>query len=435
MYHNKTLPTIIELLQILEKDHEEDKYLYRGQTKRYEPHRWVVNHENREVEALYPGDFRFHYKNVDFSPQYHEQRIRQATAARAYGRNIRDQFITFLTITLLADDQNGAWLMEKYPEMIKSMKDKKPPQDSHFYRVAWSFAQHYVVATALTDLTFSLRVAAWFATEPWDPNGKRPKAGGRGVIYRIHRTKLESILKNANYIFQINSMIMPELFLVDIRDIPSSFARRPSAQQGASLYGFDQPIVIAAAFKGGAIEAFDFEQQPGLNIGISREEVVPNDDPFLSKLENFKAFRDIIRPLNIDSEPKENNANELLEKANSVLHLGLISAHEVDKIRLTEQTMATIFDQITRHGQIEFRYLMIVENEPLKAVVCGITAEPMNLVGGLSPTMLKAVGFGDQALRLWIPDNSGMTVKIGHWEEVKEFIDSASKAVREAKIG
>jgi hypothetical protein len=32
MYPDKTLPTIIELLQILEKDHEEDKYLYRGQT-------------------------------------------------------------------------------------------------------------------------------------------------------------------------------------------------------------------------------------------------------------------------------------------------------------------------------------------------------------------------------------------------------------------
>ncbi|HEX9786224.1 MAG TPA: hypothetical protein VGA56_26290 [Opitutaceae bacterium] len=54
-----SLPDILELLQWLKSEHEEDGHLYRGQMRRDAPHRWTVKKEQREVEALYPADYRF----------------------------------------------------------------------------------------------------------------------------------------------------------------------------------------------------------------------------------------------------------------------------------------------------------------------------------------------------------------------------------------
>jgi len=305
--------------------------------------------------------------------------------------------------------------------------------------MAWSLAQHYVIATALTDLTFSPRIAAWFATEPWDPGGKRPAPGERGVIYRIHRSKLESILARATELSRAMSEAegaarAPEFFLVDIRDVPTSFARRPAAQHGASLYGFDQAHIIAAAFKGGAIEAFEFEHRPGLDIEVGREDVVPTEDAFLPKLERFQAFRDMLSPKPVGSALKQNGAPSLLDRASAVFNMGIISAREVKRVRLTDRTIASVFDQIKRRGEIDFRYLMVVEDEALKAVLVAFTAEPMNLVPGPSPTVLSSFGLGGQALRLWKPGGSE-TVEVGNWETVGKFIGSASALAREATSG
>ena len=95
-------PTIVELIQMLTSEHKDDLYLYRGQMERYKPHKWKTEQEERSVEALYPADYRFHYKHNDFSPKNLEHISRQVIAARAYGRTIRDQFNAFLFITLLA---------------------------------------------------------------------------------------------------------------------------------------------------------------------------------------------------------------------------------------------------------------------------------------------------------------------------------------------
>ena len=434
-------PDIIELLQQLQAEHEEDRSLYRGQLKRYNPHRWTVEQELREVEALYPADYRFHYQHKDFSRENLDRNVQRVSAARAFGRTVRDQFGLFLFVTLVTEGEQGAraWALERFPELVAAVKAGKPPQESHFFRMAWSLAQHYVIATALTDLTFSPRIAAWFATEPWDPEGERPPAGERGVIYRIDRSKLEPILARATELSRVMSEAegaaqAPEFFLVDIRDMPTSFARRPAAQHGASLYGFDQAHIIAAAFKGGAIEAFEFEHRLGLEIGIGREDVVPTEDPFLPKLERFQAFREAVSAKASYSTPEQKEAPSLLERANSVLNMGLVSARETERVRLTDRTFASVFDQVKRRGEIEFRYLMLVEDEALKAVLCAITAEPMNLVPGLSLTALKSIGLGGQALRLWKPGGS-VTVEVGNWETVGEFIESASAAARKATAG
>lgn len=400
-------PDILELIHDLQTAHEEDRHLYRGQLKRYEPHRWTAQQELREVEALYPLDFRFHYQEKDFSRENLDRIVQRVSAARAFGRTVRNQFAVFIYLTLEAEGEPGAWAREReqFPELYAAVKAGKPPQDSHFFRMAWSLAQHYGKATALTDLTFSLRIAAWFATEPWDPGGKRPAAGERGVIYRIHRPKLEAILARATELSRAMSEAegvaqAPEFFLVDIRDVPTSFARRPAAQHGASLYGFDHAHIIAAAFKGGAIEAFEFEHRPGLDIGVGREDVVPTEDPFLPKLERFQAFRDVFSPKPVGSELKQSGAPSLLDRASTVFNMGLVSAREVERVRLTDRTIASVFDQVEHLGEIEFRYLMLVEDEALESVLCAITAEPMKLAQGLPPAVLSSIGLGAQALRL-----------------------------------
>ena len=348
-------PDILEVLKHLQKEHEENCYLYRGQIRQYEPHRWTVGRELREVEALYPADFRFHYQNKDFSRENPDLNAQRISAAREFGRVVRDKFAEFLFVTLLAEDEQDAWewALERFPELGEAVNAGTPRLDSHFYRMAWSLAQHYVIATALTDLTFSPRVAAWFATEPWDPCEKHPAAGERGVIYRIHRSRLESILARATELSRVMSATegapqTPEFFLVDIRDIPANFARRPAAQHGASLYGFDQPHIIAAAFKGGAIEVFEFKHQQGLDIGIVRKDVIPTEDPFLAKLERFQACLKASGPESIGSVPKENDIPDPLKRANTALNMGIISAREVERIQLTEGIFAIVFDQVKR---------------------------------------------------------------------------------------
>jgi hypothetical protein len=303
--------------------------------------------------------------------------------------------------------------------------------------MAWSLAQHYLIATALTDLTFSPRVAAWFATEPWDPDAPRPMDGERGVLYRIHKAKLESILARATELSSAMALAegsppAPAFFLVDIREIPAKFAKRPSAQQGASVYGFDQAHVIAAAFLGGAIDAFEFTHRSNVRLDVSREDVVPSEDPFLEKVARFHAFRGALATRAGELAAAEGAEPSALDRANTVFNMGLISAHEVKKVRLSERMVATAFDRVQKSGEIEFRYLMLVEDEQLKSVLCGVSAEPIKLAPGLTPEIMDAMGLGGfQALRLWLPDGSRPSGH-GAWKTVDEFVESAAAVARRA---
>ena len=132
-----------------------------------------------------------------------------------------------------------------------------------------------------------------------------------------------------------------------------------------------------------------------------------------------------------EGAPLKPGAPALLERASTIFNMGLISARQVETIRLSKRNVASVFDQVKRRGENECRYLMLVEDEPLKAVVCAFTAEPMTLVPGLSPAALTSIGLGGQALRLWKPEGS-MTVGLGNWETIGEFIEGASAAAREA---
>jgi hypothetical protein len=437
-----SLPDAGELLQQLERDHRADRHLYRGQLRRHAPHRWKAQGEEREVEALYPADYRFHYEHRDLSPESSEAILGKVTAARAYGRTVRDQFVLFLIGRLASMGQAADWFVPAFRELQAAVAEHRPPHDTAFYRVAWSLAQHYLVATALTDLTVSPRVAGWFATNPWDAAAPGPAAGERGVIYRVDRVPLQDILLRGTALMRAwqereGHVAAPELFLVDIRDIPPELARRPAAQQGASLYGFDQSHVLAAAVEGGAVEAFEFSHRPDVRAGPAREDVIPPDDPFLRHLELFQMAREALRPKSASPSAEATGRPDLLERANTVLRLGLRSARESRRVQLTDRYAATVFDQIDRLGDIRFQHLLIVEDKKDGTVVCAVSAEPMAVPDALRSVpqaALEKVGFGGDALGFWTSAGR-RTLDVGTWSSADAFTERALEAARQAIRG
>ena len=431
-----SLPDVLDLLGQLEADHRADRHLYRGQMRRYEPHRWTAFHEERSVEALYPADFRFHYGHQDFSGQHAARISARVSAARAHARQVRDLFTSMLMLHLAGMGESAGWAFALFPEFGESVRQRTTPMDTRFFRAAWSLAQHYVVATALTDVTFDPRIAAWFATQPWAADGPGPDLERPGVLYRIDRDRIEPILHNGSQLARMmaeqeGSVRPPELFLVDIRDIPSDFARRPTSQQGASIYGFDQALVIAAAFKGGAVEAFEFQHGPGVDVGVGREAVIPPDDPFLPFVERFRQALAATQP-RVSSASEMDAHPSVLALASDTLRLGITVARERERIDLTERVMATVMDQIERRGQIPFRYLMVVCDEKDRIVLGAITCESVPVspeLRALPPAALAAIGFGGDVLRLWTVGGSG-TVDVGGWPSITEFTERALEIAR-----
>jgi len=311
--------------------------------------------------------------------------------------------------------------------------------DTHYFRMAWSLAQHYLVGTALTDVTFDLRVASWFATNEWDPSKPGPKDGEIGVIYRIQRPQLEQVLAAGSLVglyfaAEQNLTPPPDLFLVDIREIPSEFARRPRVQHGASIYGFDQPHVVSFAMQKGAIEAFEFIHRSRVDIGIGREDVVPPEDPFLEPLQRFIGVQRCLSPNRAQMSDPDSPALDCLNRANTVLKLGVESARHAPTHELTGEVIAYVFDEVERMGRIRFSHLMVVEHKPSKAIECAISAEPMDLfpeLKALPPGTLARLGFGSDTLRHWSLSGSP-TVALGQFTSIDKFTARALELVRQA---
>jgi hypothetical protein len=96
---------IRELLEFLERERASDEYLCRGQTKRYDRHTWKTPDRTLEIEAVYPQDYRFFY----YEHEPTETTAFKVSAAREFGRDVRDQFFQFLAIYLTTIVDRDAW--------------------------------------------------------------------------------------------------------------------------------------------------------------------------------------------------------------------------------------------------------------------------------------------------------------------------------------
>jgi tetratricopeptide (TPR) repeat protein len=403
----------IALLRQLEATHEPGIHLYRGQTRRF-THDWIDDAGPVRLESLYPSDYRFitRYDGRERIPPH------DITAARSHGRTIRDQFAAAVTMRALSGDPAFAWLqghVTGYAEHAARVFDasdrgrrvlelaRETDQDlsavsTPLARILWSLAQHYLIATALTDVTFAPRVAAWFATHPWDASHPVPSEGA-GVIYRFRRPELEAVLERRTRAMRDwargqGLLPAPALFCVDIREIPVSFASRPGGQEGGSIYGFDQPKVLRDVFESGCAEIFEFRHGPAAaSLGSLRERIMPADDPFLPRGDAIRAALAVLKPRLASREPAnapggaETGAADYLQHVVTTARLAILGARFTGRVPLEDGHAGYHFVDIetlpgASHG---YAHLLVIVNDKTRGVSGYVSAEPMGPAGTARP--------------------------------------------------
>jgi hypothetical protein len=312
---NRVFENVKGLVEFLDTDHAEGRYIYRGQLGRRSAYRTMDRAENEfAYENVFPADFRFitKYVGVDKS-----QLANELSTVRKRSRERCFQFIRHVANHCSGNSTEGIalrqWLMEAFPGQLLSIQllphliERGIPDVAVFgdgftaaglWKLLWALAQHYELATALLDVTFSPQVAAWFATQDW--SGERPSPQtGRGVIYRFDLPALRGLLTFFSFIeaAQAEKKGMPGSprmppFIQDLRAIPASCASRPLGQQGASIYGLDSVWLLECISASGVLEVFEFDHTGSADIGISRDTIRPADDPFLAIAQTFQSVVD-----------------------------------------------------------------------------------------------------------------------------------------------
>jgi hypothetical protein len=306
---NRVFDNVASLLNFLNEEHRLEKYVYRGQLGRREAYRTADRAENEFVyENLFPSDFRFITKHRTSDKTLFEDEM--ATVHKHAGERCFE-FLKHVTRFCSGNLPEGlalrAWLNEAFPDqlgIVKLLPDalgKGAPHLSVFdsfsaaglWKLLWALAQHYELATALLDVTFSPDIAAWFASEDWAGTRAAPTSG-RGVIYRFDLQALQGLLVFYGLLEQLQSKRlgrsvparMPPFFQ-DLRAIPLNCASRPKGQQGASIYGFDSVWLLESVAYSGVMEVFEFEHTNSIEISISRDLICPEADPFLAITRSF----------------------------------------------------------------------------------------------------------------------------------------------------
>jgi len=438
----------ITLLQHLEENHDPNVHLYRGQTRRF-VHDWDDGNGSVPLEALYPTDFRFITKYAGAS----QLRAQDISAARDYGREIRNLFTKSMTLRALSGDPAYAWLavdLRAYMDHLTKLASAKggsknlidiareSEEDISTYSIPlfqlfWSLAQHYLMATALTDVTFSPRVAAWFATHPWNPSEQAPTQGS-GVIYRFRRPYLEEVLERESksmttLAYRIGEARPPDLFFADIRRVPATFAKRPSGQQGGSIYGFDQPRVLRAVFESGAAEVFEFRHsENAASLASLRKVAIPDDDHFIKLKTAIESGLTSIKTRfgRMNSElglPGGAAASEYLGRLIVVARLSIDSARFSQRISLEDDYVAYHYVDIESHGSHGYAHLLAIVNERTQGVLGYVSSEPL---GGV------AIGVKLFILVTWLEGRRAVTGVDGGLDSSERFIEQAIPLAKKA---
>ena len=314
----RTFDTLGAVRSLLERDANAGPYIYRGQINRY---RARAGRSGMTFEALFPSDYRPAVRNGRLPSD-----LAAFSQARDIGRDRRDRFMEFLEAEADAGAAGLDWLGEMmrtesmryamcYAEalLLPGYSDDFQQWDfatriavielnrkyqlglaSRKTRALWSLAQHYGLATALSDWTHSIDVALWFSTNPWSIDAPAPTNGG--YVYRIDLPRLLAILDAYNEVAardarQRGETPPPDFFVELLDAIPATAALRPANQAGLSVYGLDQLPVLAALFEGRdpIAEIFRFERSEEDSNALTRDHITPSEDPFLAFAERFDA--------------------------------------------------------------------------------------------------------------------------------------------------
>ena len=112
--------------------------------------------------------------------------------------------------------------------------------------------------------------------------------------------------------------------------------------------------------------------------------MVPEDDPFLSVVERFHAVRQKVAPKTASADGRGTSVKSVssLERVSTVLQIPLKAEREVERIALTDKSVAVLFDDLESQGEIRYKYLVVVIDEPTGAIVCAVAVGERQKVGG-----------------------------------------------------
>jgi Flp pilus assembly protein TadD len=441
---------ILELLAHLEGEHDTENHLYRGQLGRH-THYWVDENGPIKLEAIYPSDFRFITKYSNPAQFV----FADIPAARQRGRTIRDLFITALIALAEIDTPKWSWLKDDFQLygahlswLNEQMERGRSPKDlsktaekdisllsTSLHRLLWSLAQHYLIATALTDVTFSPLVAAWFATQQWDER-EPPPTDGTGVIYRFNRPQLETVLTTQSghmiqYAKERGDALPPELFLVDIQRIPKEFAGRPAGQHGGSVYGFDQPAVLKAIMEQGCLDIFEFRHTTKADsLKELRRTIIPENDPFDDFAVHTKksidlAIRAEVVAASSDGPLVDISGTSVLSSLKLVAHLMIDSARLKGRIPLGGEYKGYHFVDIQSSGHHGYAQLLVVVNENTNGILGYVSLEPLDSAEGKLPITLFVTA-------TWFNNTRVLTDLAADPEANETFLYRATQASQEA---
>ncbi len=168
------------------------------------------------------------------------------------------------------------------PDEDKAYREFEAVASSRFVAVEGSLGQHYGLKSRFLDLSFSPRVAAWFALQD---NWHAAVKGSRvyGYILRCFLPLLAGRILD----YRMSWPPVPPM-IVDISMIPSTIVKRPSLQHGLSLTNSPAPVYSAHLVGSGFIECIPFFTRPSPVLDdILNLDLYPKDDPFLEVVGAF----------------------------------------------------------------------------------------------------------------------------------------------------
>lgn len=185
--------------------------------------------------------------------------------------------------------RKSGWLVSHAESEAQSLPGTNLAR-SHLDLIA--LAQHYEFGSVMVDVTKSVDVASWFASRRYADGSVIAEARTPGVIYRFDKHQIDEVLRT-RFVHRDDSpadaarTFLPQLGLfglVDISDFPPLIARRPGAQHGGSLFGFENSVLHLMLCEGTAVEAFTFPHGPrdADATGLTKERLCPPGDPALT---------------------------------------------------------------------------------------------------------------------------------------------------------
>ncbi len=284
-------------------------FAFRGQAKQYRLSVRSRSYGMRDLISLHASEFRFVHE-LDWSTCWWEEDagkdLRQAIQKRldedharltAWGMHLMSHPLTKSYNSKLLKEFGKRFTKDKrlvdifHQPYLTTSEDRElqygmAEAASNLIAFQGSLAQHYGLDSRFLDLSFSPKIAAWFALQP---NWEHVLKGERvyGYIMRFLLPALQTHIMD----YRFNWKPKP-LHIADISNMPTTIAKRPSLQLGISLPNSPDPLFSSHLVGSGYVDCLPFYTRPcKLMSKIIKMDLYPKDDPFFEVINSFGQWK------------------------------------------------------------------------------------------------------------------------------------------------